>query len=455
MNRTRKGRRLQSGWWTLILIVTVVALVMVCSGMYAGSFTAYDRVTLTSDRAGLVMEPGARVKMRGVEVGRVASVRNTAGPVILTLELYPGEMHNIPANVAADIKATTIFGVKYVDLVAPTEPSPKPLAAGAVLRSTNVSTEVNRVFENLVGVIKQIDPAKLNATLSALAQGVRGRGKRIGQATTDANDLLLALNPRMDTLAQDWHSIKGFGDAYGAAAQNILATLDSVSTTSTTVTNQAKDLDALLLSTTGLAQSGTDLLASSKDNLVRAVNTAAPTTNLLFKYNPVYTCLLVGAKWFLDNGGYEQFGGNGRSWVMDSTVLFGDDPYRYPDNLPVIAAKGGPGGKPSCGSLPDATKNFPVRQLVTNTGWGTGTDIRTNPGIGHPWWVNFLPVTRAVPEPTSVHGEGPPAIGPVPYPGAPPYGAPLYGPDGAPLYPGVPPAPAPAPVDAVPGGEQP
>lgn len=455
MNQTRKGRRLQPGWWTLILIVTLVALVMVCSAMYAGSFTAYDRVTLTADRAGLVMEAGARVKMRGVEVGRVASVRNTAGPVTLTLELYPGEMRNIPADVEAEIKATTIFGVKYVDLVAPIEPSLEPLAAGAVLRSTNVSTEVNTVFENLVGVIEQIDPAKLNATLSALAQGVRGRGERIGQATTDANDLLLALNPRMDTLAQDWHSIKGFGDAYGVAAQNILAILDSVSTTSTTVTNQAKDLDALLLSTTGLAQSGTDLLVSSKDNLVRAVNTAAPTTNLLFKYDPVYTCLLVGAKWFLDNGGYEQFGGNGRTWVMDSAVLFGDDPYRYPENLPVIAAKGGPGGKPSCGSLPDATKNFPVRQLVTNTGWGTGVDIRPNPGIGHPWWVNFLPVTRAVPEPSSVHGEGPPAIGPVPYPGAPPYGAPLYAPDGAPLYPGVQPAPAPPPADAAPGGEQP
>jgi phospholipid/cholesterol/gamma-HCH transport system substrate-binding protein len=221
------------------------------------------------------------------------------------------------------------------------------------------------------------------------------------------------------------------------------------------VTNHAKELDALLLNVTGLAQAGIGLLAPSKDNLVRAVNTAAPTTNLLSKYDPEYTCLLVGAKWFLDNGGYEQMGGNGRTWVMDSGVGLGDDPYRYPDNLPVIAAKGGPGGQPSCGSLPDATKNFPVRQLVTNTGWGTGTDIRPNPGIGHPWWVNFLPVTRAVPEPPSVRGEGPPAIGPVPYPGAPPYGAPLYGPDGRPLYAGAPPPPAPLPSETAPGGEQP
>jgi phospholipid/cholesterol/gamma-HCH transport system substrate-binding protein len=376
MDPVRKSRRLHPGWWTAILIVTVVAAAVVCSAMYAGSFNSYDRVTLTSDRAGLVMEPGATVKMRGVEVGRVASVRRTAGPASLTLELFPDQMRNIPANVAAEIKSTTVFGVKYVDLVPPVDPSTKRLSSGAVLRSSNVSTEVNTVFENLVGVIKQIDPAKLNATLSALAQGVRGQGERIGQATTDGNEVLLALNPRMDTLASDWRSIKGFGDAYGAAAQDILAILHSAATTSTTVTNHAKDLDALLLNITGFGQAGTNLLAPSKDNLVRAVNTAAPTTNLLFKYDPVYTCLLVGAKWFLDNGGYEQYGGNGRTWVMDSAVLLGDDPYRYPENLPVIAAKGGPGGKPSCGSLPDATKNFPVRQLVTNTGWGTGLDLR-------------------------------------------------------------------------------
>ena len=55
-----------------------------------------------------------------------------------------------------------------------------------------------------------------------------------------------------------------------------------------------------------------------------------------------------------------------------------------------------------------------MRQLITNTGWGTGLDVRTNPGFGHPFWANFLPVTRAVPEPPSIRGAGPPAIGPSP-----------------------------------------
>ena len=120
------------------------------------------------------------------------------------------------------------------------------------------------------------------------------------------------------------------------------------------------------------------------------------------------------------------------------------------DHLPLVAAQGGPGGAPGCGSLPDVAKNFPVRQLITNTGWGRGLDVRPNPGIGFPCYANWLPSTRAVPERPSVRNCLPgPAIGPVPYPGAPPYGAAMYGPGGIPLWPGLPPGPP------VPGPAQP
>jgi phospholipid/cholesterol/gamma-HCH transport system substrate-binding protein len=392
------------------------------------------------------MEPGAKVKLRGVEVGRVAAITGGAGMTSLKLDMFPDQIRYIPANVQAEIKATTVFGAKYVDLNSPDDPTPKRLAAGAVLVSRNVSTEVNTVFENLVGLLNQIDVSKLNATVTALADGVRGQGERIGEATTDANQVLLAINPRMDTIRANWRSFKGLSDTYAAAAHDILATLDAASTTSTTITNHAKDLDAFLLNAIGFSNSGVELLAPNKDNLVNAINGLQPTADLLLKYNPEYTCLLVGAKFYLDHGGYTTTGGNGRSSIVDAGLLLGDDPYQYPDNLPIVAAKGGPGGKPSCGSLPDVAKNFPVRYTVTNTGWGTGLDVRPNPGLGHPCWADYFPVTRAVPEPPSIRQCLPgPAPGPIPYPGAPPYGAALYGADGTPLWPGVPPAPTPEP----------
>lgn len=431
-----------------MLLVMIAAFLLVTAGVYNGTFRSYVPVTLTSERSGLVMETGAKVKMRGVEVGRVKSIAGGDAQASLELALYPDQIRFIPANVQAQIQATTAFGAKFVDLVYPSDPSPDRLAAGAVLRSTNVSTEVNTIFANLSELLAMIDPAKLNAVLTAVADGVRGKGLRMGQATTDLNTVLTALNERNETIRGDWRAFRRFNDTYAAAASDILTILDGASTTGATVVSGAGELDNLLLNAIGLSRSGTELLGSSKDSLVDLVGALEPTTGLLHKYSPVYTCWLQGATWFLDNGGFDVWGGgNGRSIQLDVGLLFGNDPYKYPENLPVIAAKGGPDGRPGCGSLPDATKNFPVRQLVTNTGWGTGVDIRRNPGIGQPCWANYLPVTRANPQQPSIRQCLPgPAPGPIPYPGAPPYGAPLYGAGGAPLFPGVAPAEPTPPV---------
>ncbi|KGI69469.1 MCE family protein [Mycolicibacterium rufum] len=447
---------LHPAWYTLILLVIIAVALWLTVSLFFGTFKSHETVTLTSDRAGLVMETNSKVKLRGVQVGRVSAIEGGSEPVALKLEIDKDKIGHIPGNVEAQIRATTVFGAKYVDLIYPPDPKGQ-LQAGQTIRSRNVTVEANTVFQNVVALIDRVDVAKLNSTLSALADGVRGLGPQIGEATTAANQVLLQLNPRSDTIAEDWRTLKRFNDTYSAAAGDILTTLDALSTTSTTITNRASQLDTLLMSTIGLSNSGISLLAPNQANLIKGINVLRPTTDLLYKYSPEYTCLLTGAKTLLDTGGYEGPGGNGRTLVLDVGLSLGDDPYHYPDNLPIIGAKGGPGGKPSCGSLPDVAKNWPVRNLVTNTGFGTGIDWRPNPGIGFPAWANYLPTTRAVPEPPSIRNLfGGPAIGPIPYPGAPPYGADLYAPDGSPLWPGLPPAPPPgAPREggATPGSE--
>lgn len=445
-------------WWTLLFVIATVATIAVTSALFSGSFRTYVAVTLTSDRAGLVMDRGAKVKMRGVEVGRVDQVTNANSRVSLRLEISPDQIGYIPANVRARIRAGTLFSAKFVELVYPSDPSPVPLAAGAVITSDNVSTEINTLWDTVSGLLNQVDPAKLQAVLSALAEGVRGHGVIIGQTITDANEVLLAINSRADTITADRQAVKDISDAYSAAAQDILTALDGASTTSVTITNNARAVDSLLAGVAGLSRSGIDLLGPSQHNLIQSVDLLETTTRLLMKYNPTFTCTLVGAKTALDTGYLDATGGeNGKSLILDSAILLGADQYRYPRNLPLIGAKGGPGGKPGCGSLPDVAANWPLRQLITNTGWGTGLDIRPNPGIAFPGYANYFPVTRAVPEPPSIRYPGGPAPGPIPYPGAPPYGARLYAPDGTPLYPGLPPAPPPGnprePGPAPPGSE--
>ena len=445
----QRSEGLHPGWWTLMFVVATAGVITLTTTLFSGSLRTYAPVTLTADRAGLVMDRGAKVRLRGVQIGRVAEVRSAGTRVRLTLDIEPDQMMFIPANVGAKIRAGTLFSAKFVELVYPDDPSPQRLAAGDVIDSDNVSTEINTLFRDLSEVLKQVDPAKLQAVLSALAQGLRGHGTVIGQTITDTNAVLTEVNKRSDTIRADGHAATRAIDTYSAAAQDILTTLDAAATSSRTVTGNARNLDTMLAEVVGLASGGIDLIGSSQHNLTAAVDLFASTARLLMKYNPTFTCTLVGAKTALDTGYLDATGGaNHKSIILDSTLLLGPDAYRYPQNLPIIGARGGPGGKPGCGSLPDVAANWPVRQLVTNTGWGTGLDIRPNPGIGFPGYADYLPVTRGVPEPPSVRYPGGPAPGPIPYPGAPPYGAQLYAPDGTALWPGLPPAPQPgAPRD--------
>ncbi|MHA3019367.1 MCE family protein [Mycobacterium sp. BMJ-28] len=436
MSTSARRAKIDPIWYAPVLFIVIGASIALTAVLFNGTLRSFVPVTLVSDRAGLVMENGAKVKLRGVQVGEVSSIGEQTGLASLHLKLYPGPFRYLPSNVEAEIKSSTAFGAKYVDLVVPPDPSAQPLQPGAVLRSRNVTVEVNTVFENLQSVVHAVDPAKLNAVLSAVADSLRGKGERIGEAITSANNVLLTVNPRMPTVQRDWQLFGQTTAAYSDAAQDIVSILDSASTTGATVTSHAHALDALLLSAVGFARSGIDVIGGNQQNLVRAMNILDPTTSLLLKYSPTYTCLFQGAQWFLEHGGRDALGGNGKSVIMDAAMLAGDDPYRFPDNLPVVNAKGGPGGKPSCGSLPDVSKNFPVKYLVTDTGFGTGQDIRTNPGIGFPGWANYLPVTRAVPEPPSIRYNGPPAPGPWPPPFPPP--AEPAAPPPVPLSPGSP-----------------
>ena len=256
--------------------------------------------------------------------------------------------------------------------------------------------------------------------------------------------MLRRSTPRSETIRQDWRSFKNFNDTYAAAAHDILTILDAASTTSATVVNHPDALDSLLLNVIGFSNAGTNLLVTSKDSLVASANVLEPTTNLLLKYSPDLHLLAAGPDGYLDNGGYSASGGARRPHAFSSTsrLLLGNDPYalsrQSADRRRPRADRAGSRAAGRCRtsrrtSRCASSSRTPDGEPAWTSGPTLASGIRARP--------NWFPVTRAVPEPPSIRQCIPgPAIGPVPYPGAPPYGAPLYGPGGVPLWPGVPPA---------------
>jgi virulence factor Mce-like protein len=295
-------------------------------------------VTVLSPRAGLVMNPEAKVKMRGVQVGKVASIEEKPnGQAAIHLAMDPSQLHFIPANVLVDITAPTVFGAKFVQFVPPADPSPQRLRSGQVLDSKHVTVETNTLFEELVSVLSKIEPAKLNQTLGALAQGVNGRGPKIGQMLGDLDHLLATLDPSLPKLRHDISVAPEVLRAYGDAAPNLLATATNATKISQTFVDEQNNLDAVLVSAIGLADIGNDVVGTNRQPLTDVLHLLVPTTDLLNAYNPALNCALAG---MIKLSKLPPFPVPG---ILVSVAFpLAAERYRYPGHLPKVAASGGP-----------------------------------------------------------------------------------------------------------------
>ncbi|MCV7260187.1 MCE family protein [Mycobacterium shimoidei] len=347
----------------LATIAIVAAIVAVSVGLFQGGFAQSAPVTVISPRAGLVMNPDAKVKMRGVQVGKVDSIEaRPGGQAVLHLAMYPSALHLIPSNVLVNIASSTVFGAKFVELVPPADPSPQPLRAGQVLDAQHVMVEINTVFEQLTKVLAKIDPAKLNETLGALAKAVSGRGAKIGQALSDLESFLAKLDPALPALSHDLEVSSKVFNAYADAAPDLVKTVANSSEISQSIVDEQDNLDALLVSAIGLADIGNDVLGTNRTPLTTVMHLLVPTTDLTNEYSPALTC---GFQALAKQNKFPPFGSLNEPGIwLSASLVFAQERYRYPTHLPKVAATGGP----QCLDLPDIPTNKWVPFVVGDVG---------------------------------------------------------------------------------------
>jgi phospholipid/cholesterol/gamma-HCH transport system substrate-binding protein len=308
--------------------------------------------------------------------------------------------------VNADIKATTVFGGKYVSLTTPKNPSPQKLSAQTVIDARSVTTEINTLFQTITSIAEKVDPVKLNLTLSAAAQSLAGLGDRFGQSLVNSNAILDDINPQMPQARHDIQQLAGLGDTYANAAPDLLDFLNNAVITSRTINQQQKDLDSALLSAAGFGNTGADIFQRGGPYLARGSADLVPTAQLLDTYSPALFCTIRNyhdieptEETFLGGNGYSLqahtqllsgaglllnplsaatlFGGIGLLAVPSQGLaglgglvgLVGGapNPYTYPENLPRVNARGGPGGAPGCWQ--HITHDlWPAPELVMDTG---------------------------------------------------------------------------------------
>lgn len=325
---------------------------------YSDAFTDVATVTVTAPRAGLVMERDAKVKYLGVQVGKVTGIRYDGEHAQLTLAVRRDQLAFIPSNSTVRIASTTVFGAKSVEFLEPEHPSARAVTAGARFTAGAVSVEVNSLFDTLLNTLHKIDPVALNATLTAVSEGLRDNGKNLGALTTDVNSLLAKVNPRLDTLQSDLDRAAQTADIYADAAPDLVTTLDNVPTISNTIARQQKDLTESLLAAAGVASEGEQTLAPAADSYIAAIQRLRAPLKVLHDYSPEFGCLLTALSDTVNRFG-PYVGVTKASLFVSAAVLPGAPSYTYPESLPVVNASGGP----NCRGLP----NLPAKQA--NGSW--------------------------------------------------------------------------------------
>ncbi|MGK2881736.1 MAG: MCE family protein [Mycobacterium sp.] len=357
----------------LILIAVLALIATLVMIQFRGGFTDKVQLTMMATRSGLVMDKGSKVTFNGVEIGRVADVSEVQEgdrpEAKIILDVYPEYIELIPFDVVANIRATTVFGNKYISFTSPPNSSadvPR-IKPSDIIDARSVTTEFNTLFETLTEISQQVDPVKLNVTLSAAAEALDGLGGKFGESLLDGNEILANLNPLMPQINRDIVALTALTDIYADASPDLWAALENAVVTARTFNDERDTLDRALLAAVGFGNTGADVFGRGAPYLVRGAADLRPTADLLNEYSPEVVCTVRGLKEAvpLVNGA---LGANGYSLAANVAILGAENPYVFPDNLPRVNASGGPGGSPGCWASIDRDSLWPAPFLVMDTG---------------------------------------------------------------------------------------
>ncbi len=170
----------------------------------------------------------------------------------------------------------------------------------------------------------------------------------------------------MPQIRSNIKQLANLADIYTKASPDFWSFLDHAVTTASTLNQQQGDLDAALLAATGFGNTGADVFEAGAPYFIAGQRDLVPTSRVLDKYSPELFCMIRNFAQ-ANSLALDSFGGNGYSLDTVTEFLGAPNPYVYPDNLPRVNGRGGPGGAPGCWQ--EVTRNFwPAPHLVVDDG---------------------------------------------------------------------------------------
>lgn len=290
-----------------IVVAVIVGALLVLRG--TGALDRTEAVTVeVPAEVGLITD-AAPVRYAGVDVGRVAGI--DAGPQNSTvhLDLDRDLIGKVPAGAQVRVVPRTFFGDVFIELVpgrgAGTGESVMLTGGDELVVDTGPeAVALYAVYARVADLLAAMEPEHVAAAIGALAEGLDGRGERLGTMIDDLHAVSREVGPHMVDAVD---ATGALADTLAAARSAAPAVLDSLAA--------GADLSDLALDRVDGIRAGVDAAADLSVRLQHLV--AGNRTDLTAGFGATARVLQV-------------FGANpsGLTALLTSTGEFGQDAAR-------------------------------------------------------------------------------------------------------------------------------
>jgi phospholipid/cholesterol/gamma-HCH transport system substrate-binding protein len=286
----------------------------------AGAWRPVYHLEGTFAGAGQGLIKDSDVKIRGVNVGKVKSVRLVDGQAVVRMQIEKGE--RIPVDAGATIRPKTLFGEKFVDV----EPGPAETTGPYMEDEDSFQPdksiggfELERVLSELYPILKAVDPAELSTILSTLAGAAEGTGDEVNRQIVNFQKVA-AVNAAHDADTREFlEDFALLSEELARRSGDVVGLARDLNQALPELNARGDQLSTFLEQASRLAADLADVLENNRPFLRKNVTEGGKTIQALFDERANISGFVTGLRQFFQT--LSEVGGNPEMALPDGTHL--------------------------------------------------------------------------------------------------------------------------------------
>ena len=321
-----RGTRILAG---AIVLVLLSSLTVFGVRFANGALRPRYQVLASFESAGQGLIEKSDVKIRGVNIGSVKSVRLRDGRALVRMDIDDDE--RVPVSATATIRPKTLFGEKFVDIDPGVAEASGPfLTDEQEIAETTGGFELEKVLTEAYPIVQAIDPDELATILKELSAAGDDLGPTVNRTIVNFRAVAEQQSNRTAELARFIDDLALLSETLVTSSPVLVDTARDLNVALPELNARGPQLATALDQAARLSADLADLLESNRPFLDKSITQGGKTIQLLFDERGQLPGLVRGLRYF-----FEVLGSVGRIELGDGTNL--------------AAVKGILGGGPACG----------------------------------------------------------------------------------------------------------